>query len=572
MVPGSPAVLQLLRLIAAVSMLAVAGVALRERDSVVGRPFALLVVSHAAWSVLVFGSAVLDPGTRILEVGIGLAITVAAVSAPAFWLLYALDVTGRRRFLTRRRYIVLGVTTAGIPVLVGLRSLGGESVLPVAAWLYWVTLLLLLLWIFGLLVVGTYLLLQLAGRYRQVSYRQVGVLTVALLAPYVFSIASTLSRPTGPGETTDFLPIDITFVGFLIAAVGFGVAIERYPIFTAFPEADHVARADVLEELTVALFILDTDDRILDANAEAVRLCEQNAESVIGTDIHDVLGGLAPLPTAETARLSLATADGQRRYEVTGSTVTDASDGTIGRTVLLRDITDRQTREQQLEVLTRVLRHNLRNDLDTILAHVEEIDDPALRERIAAEIETTQRTGRKARAVETVLAASHEQRHEVDLSEIIGAVADERRQQHDGCAVTVKTPASIAVVSHEQLLRRLLTEVVENGLEHATVDQPAVDVSIVGADERTDTLSIVVADNGPGIPDHEYETLDAGTETPLKHGSGIGLWIVNWIVDYLGAELSFKTTGDTGTTVRITLHGTPVVDSSGGEKVPTDSE
>ena len=223
-------------------------------------------------------------------------------------------------------------------------------------------------------------------------------------------------------------------------------------------------------------------------------------------------------------------------------------------------------------MLTRVLRHNLRNDLDTILAHVEEIDDPALRERIAAEIETTQRTGRKARAVETVLAASHEQRHEVDLSEIIGAVADERRQQHDGCAVTVETPASVVVVSHEQLLRRLLTEVVENGLEHATVDQPAVDVSIVGADERTDTLSIVVADNGPGIPDHEYETLDAGTETPLKHGSGIGLWIVNWIVDYLGAELSFKTTGDTGTTVRITLHGTPVVDSSGGEKVPTDSE
>ena len=192
---------------------------------------------------------------------------------------------------------MLGVTTAGIPVVVGLRSLGGESVLPVAAWLYWVTLLLLLLWIFGLLVVGTYLLLQLAGRYRQVPYRQVGVLTVALLAPYVFSIASTLSRPPGPGETTAFLPIDITFVGFLIAAVGFGVAIERYPIFTAFPEADHVARADVLEELTVALFILDTDDRILDANAEAVRLCEQNAESVIVTDIHDVLGGLAPLPT-----------------------------------------------------------------------------------------------------------------------------------------------------------------------------------------------------------------------------------------------------------------------------------
>jgi len=39
-----------------------------------------------------------------------------------------------------------------------------------------------------------------------------------------------------------------------------------------------------------------------------------------------------------------------------------------------------------------------------------------------------------------------------------------------------------------------------------------------------------VGDNGSGIPEHERRTLAGADETPLRHGSGVGLWLVYWLV------------------------------------------
>jgi len=49
----------------------------------------------------------------------------------------------------------------------------------------------------------------------------------------------------------------------------------------------------------------------------------------------------------------------------------------------------------------------------------------------------------------------------------------------------------------------------------------------------------------------ERQVLEAGRETPLEHGSGLGLWLVNWIVTGLGGEVT--TTVDGGTTVTVRL-------------------
>ncbi len=51
----------------------------------------------------------------------------------------------------------------------------------------------------------------------------------------------------------------------------------------------------------------------------------------------------------------------------------------------------------------------------------------------------------------------------------------------------------------------------------------------------------------------ELDVLTAGEETDLNHGSGIGLWVVNWVVTRYGGELSFETPPEGGSLVRITL-------------------
>jgi signal transduction histidine kinase len=64
---------------------------------------------------------------------------------------------------------------------------------------------------------------------------------------------------------------------------------------------------------------------------------------------------------------------------------------------------------------------------------------------------------------------------------------------------------------------------------------------------------IEVRDDGPGIPEQERSVLLEGTETPLRHGSGLGLWLVYWGVVRLGGDLQFREREPRGSTVAVRL-------------------
>ena len=117
----------------------------------------------------------------------------------------------------------------------------------------------------------------------------------------------------------------------------------------------------------------------------------------------------------------------------------------------------------------------------------------------------------------------------------------------------MNAPAELRVVSHQWLLSRLLTELIENGIRHTEQPTPRIDVVVERADRHDGPVRIKIFDNGPGIPTHEQTAILGGTETPLEHGSGVGLWLANWIAESLGGELAFDQREPTGTTVTVTL-------------------
>jgi signal transduction histidine kinase len=71
-----------------------------------------------------------------------------------------------------------------------------------------------------------------------------------------------------------------------------------------------------------------------------------------------------------------------------------------------------------------------------------------------------------------------------------------------------------------------------------------------------DRFVLTVADDGPGIPDHEVTAVESGRETALEHGSGLGLWVVEWGAAALGAEVDYADREPRGTTVTVRI---PVV-------------
>ncbi|MFB6152746.1 MAG: ATP-binding protein [Halodesulfurarchaeum sp.] len=49
-----------------------------------------------------------------------------------------------------------------------------------------------------------------------------------------------------------------------------------------------------------------------------------------------------------------------------------------------------------------------------------------------------------------------------------------------------------------------------------------------------------IEDNGPGIRDHELRVHENGIETPLRHSTGVGLWLTDWVIEMSGDTLTFE--------------------------------
>jgi len=146
-------------------------------------------------------------------------------------------------------------------------------------------------------------------------------------------------------------------------------------------------------------------------------------------------------------------------------------------------------------------------------------------------------------------------------------VAD--RRGDDDATVTVAA-ADLSVRTDPPVLETVVGELLENALAHAG-STPTVELA---AERRADTVAVTVSDDGPGIPDHERSAIDAGVESALEHGSGLGLWLANWGTASLGGTLVLDSDAD-GTTVSVELPAseeTATDDGTADDEATTDDE
>ena len=196
----------------------------------------------------------------------------------------------------------------------------------------------------------------------------------------------------------------------------------------------------------------------------------------------------------------------------------------------------------RLEVFNRILRHNLRNQLDVVISHAEALDETEHREAILTATEKLATLGTRARRIDHILSKDRRPTT-VDVTDRIEAVLDETRT--DDVTVTTSLPDDATVVTDAETLTTVLRSPLENAITYA-------DSTVVVSGESTESgCTIEISDDGPGIPATELDSLAAERETPLQHSRGLGLWELKWGVDKLDGDLSFAT--DEGTTVTIRL-------------------
>ena len=210
--------------------------------------------------------------------------------------------------------------------------------------------------------------------------------------------------------------------------------------------------------------------------------------------------------------------------------------------------------EQQLRVLNRVLRHDIRNDANVIKGYADMLEGaPAGSGDAVAAIRTRARelahTGENARLVEELLDTERLASERVDAADLARTEARRVAAAYPDVRVDTAIPASAPAVG-SRLLSAAVTNVVENAVEHNDSGTPQVEVSV----ERTGgRVVLAVADNGPGIPEAERAVLERGSETPLDHSSGLGLWLVNWVVEDCGGRVDIRRNYPSGSVVRLDL-------------------
>ena len=208
-----------------------------------------------------------------------------------------------------------------------------------------------------------------------------------------------------------------------------------------------------------------------------------------------------------------------------------------------------ETSNQQLQVLSRVFRHNVRNDLNVVQGYADllerRLDDDRSRECLETIRETTEdivEMSEKLRVIED--ASSKPTNDRVDLTAVVIEVVEELNA--DEVDVDIDLPDS-AWIRADDSVSYPVREVFENAIAHNNEPTRQVAARI---DKNGTTTCLEVRDNGPGIPADERAVLRAEEETPLSHASSIGLWLVKWMCELQGGTVQFDA-GSDGTTVRL---------------------
>ena len=484
---------------------------------------------------------------------------------PIPWIIFCFDYVGRESLVSLR---VAGIIS--LPSVVGLLStlvIFSERLLP------WFTLpfrsdtsllativtsIFDLIQFFGLLyaggvmLVGTGLVVQTFQRYRHLDSTTGVMLATFGTIPWIAILFGLQLQPAS------FLVFVTTVaIGFGLGSVSGVALVGPYPLFNRVPTAGNVGPKTVVDELAEMIIVTDGDGTVVELN-DAAESSVNSVETSIGRSVDSLFdASLEELDQKQV--ISLHSKSGRTLFEPTVSEVTDQHGQPLGYAVVLRDETIRMTRQRRLDVLNRILRHNVRNSMNVIVGHAELIQNRAEDESVRSSADLIGERGdelveisQSARETEEILNLEAESQQRTSLGPVIRTVLESVRTEYEG-EFRYDDPDDVVVPMTEAAIEAVLQELVENAVKHNDGDDPSVTIEARYEPDELYPIEVSVIDNGPGIPELERQVIESGDETSLDHASGVGLWIIRWISTSAGGKLSIADREPHGTIVSLSL-------------------
>ncbi|EMA66920.1 PAS/PAC sensor signal transduction histidine kinase [Halorubrum aidingense JCM 13560] len=254
-----------------------------------------------------------------------------------------------------------------------------------------------------------------------------------------------------------------------------------------------------------------------------------------------------------------------------------------GVVAVLRDVTDSVNRARQLSVVDRVLQHNLRNALTVIRGRAEQlvatdatdatgsadrsglgsgeatgvdgadggVDVADAASYIVARADDLLTTSEKAHHITEMLSDAPET-EPVDVARTVDRLAATAAAESPNASVSVSTPDDGgAVAAATDWIDRAFDELIRNAIEHHDRERPTVEIAVRSTAEA---VEVEIADDGPGLTGMNRDVLETGEAVDaLYHGSGLGLWLVYWVIQQSGGSATVAARDPRGTTVTVSL-------------------
>jgi len=522
----------ILLLVTAVVLVALAAYAFERRDRTGAVPLAFFSLGEAIWCLCAFASIVTRGTpwapfwTRAWFVGV--VMTVAGL------FVFSLEYTGRDSYLNRRTYALLAIE----PVLfLGTIAVGPDFLVHNAVartsetMTGWVIIPGIAFWIhsaysYVLLVVTTALLVTFSLTSDTLRRRQAVAIIASIMIPWVGNVIYLF---------TD-IGVDPTPMAFSIAGVAITWAVFRGGLLDISP----VAHREVVESLNSAVFVADIDGRITDINNAAATLLD--SDDIVGTPVESALDRWPELlekyettdwQSADTVEIEL---EQQGRYfQVQGSRLTDNRGELVGRVFQIHEITDQKRRQLELERRNRqldefagVVSHDLRNPLSVASGSVA----LALESGDMEHLSRVERAHERMRGlIDQVLALSRDEEDLEMARHPLDEVARAAWAHVDTAEATLDVETDRQIRCNRDQLLQLFENAFRNSVEHG---DPGCRVTVRTLDDGLGpTLSsdgFLIADDGPGIPKADRESVFNHGVTTSDDGTGMRLAIIDKIV------------------------------------------
>lgn len=310
---------------------------------------------------------------------------------------------------------------------------------------------------------------------------------------------------------------------------------------------------EAFRSIAIPALIFDTDLVVRDVNTAGLEFTGYAQDEFVGEHVSIVAGNddtyteiveTIVNDEAWSGEFPLETKAGQIVYGRGSAAPVILNGEKQGYVAIFIDTTKRRQYRNTSEVLNRLLRHDLRNDVNVLYGSLQralvELDgdyeavETKIEDALDKLSEIIQKTER-ARDLSAMLEESFDaDNHAVRLDYVLNETIVEALKKFDDAVLHFDDPPAVKVVA-DDLLCTVFETLIENAVVHNDKTTPTITIDV----EVTDaTVVVSIADNGPGIPDTDKDLIFGREEEgPLHHGSGISLFFADNVIDSYEGEI-----------------------------------